>query len=250
MPPKITNACVAGLLVLTLFSNGCMQFRPEEPEPASGWMEGELVSRMDIGDVRMLVVKVTACSEGLEETLGQQRAWPEKGGGLGAKPGDRLRATATVTKGDAVVIKSIRRLPPVFVERQLKIQQRWQGPYNGRKDAGNEIIESREDFEKLWKVIYSFVVPRPDLPDIDLEKNVIVAAFMGEFPTSGYGIEIEKVVEKEKEVVVYIARHYPPPGSDVAQALSSPYCMVAFEKTGKPITFAGSETGTAGPEHP
>jgi len=247
MPLKITNACVAGLLVLALFSNGCMQPGPETTEPASGWMEGELVSRMDIGDVRMLVVKVTACSEGLEETLGQQRAWPEKDAGLGAKPGDRLRATATVTKGDAIVIKTIRRLPPVFGERQLEIQQRWQGPYNGRKDAGNEIIESREDFEKLWKVVYSFVVPRPDLPDIDLEKSVIVASFMGEFPTGGYGIGIEKVIEKEKEVVVYIDRYYPQPGADVAQALSSPYCMVAFEKTGKPITFA------AGPimsEHP
>ena len=250
MLPKITNACVAGLLVLALFSNGCMQPGPETAEPANGWMEGELVSIKDIGGVRLLVVKVTACSEGLEETLGQQRAWPEQGAGLGAKPGDRLRATATVTKGGNVVIKSIRCLPPVFVERQLKIQQRWQGPYNSRKEAGNEIIESREDFEKLWKVVYSFFVPRPHLPDIDLEKTVLVAAFMGEFPTGGYGIVIEKVVEKEKEVVVYIARYYPLPGSDVAQALSSPYCMVAFEKTGKPVTFAASETGTAGPEHP
>lgn len=247
MPPKITNACVAGLLVLALLSNGCMQPGPETAESASGWMEGELVSRMEIGDVRTLVVRITACSEGLEETLGQQRPWPEKDEGFGAKPGDRLRATATVTKGGAVVIKSIKRLPPVFVERQLEIQQQWEGPYNGRKEAGNEIIESREDFEELWKVVYSFVVPRPDLPDIDLEKSVIVAAFMGEFPTGGYSIDIEKVIEKEKEVVVHIARRYPQPGADVAQALSSPYCMVAFEKTGKPITFA---TAPIMSEHP
>jgi hypothetical protein len=206
-------------------------------------MDGELLSIKDLAGTPMLVVKITAASEGLEETLGQQRAWPATGDVVGAAPGDRLHAIVSVSPRGAVIVKSIKKLPAVFVERDLDFVTIGKGPYSGRKEAGCVAVRNREDFEKLWAEYASSWVPRPELPEVDFNEKTVLAVFMGEFPTGGYGIDIEKVTEKEKEVAVFVVKRNPAAGMPVTEAFTRPYCIAVIDKVDKPVTFTEKTLG-------
>jgi hypothetical protein len=118
------------------------------------------------------------------------------------------------------------------------------------KDRGNYVINSREELDELLnKSMYGFrqmkLNNNLDLaisletltPEIDLEKYTIIAVFMGELPTSGYSINIDKIIEEKKDVKVFLTETMPGKDCQVNQVFTYPYQVVKVPKISKIVDF-------------
>jgi hypothetical protein len=105
------------------------------------------------------------------------------------------------------------------------------------------LITDAEEFQKMWREIYRARFPRPDIPDVDFSKEMIIAVFMGQQPTSGYSVEIVEVTEYADKIEVQIVKHRPAPDDVVTEATTSPFCLARVEKIDKPARFMEVNTG-------
>lgn len=108
---------------------------------------------------------------------------------------------------------------------------------SGIENPQNIVIQSQGKFKELWDSVYKNSLPAPSVPEVDFEKCTIIAVFMGQKPTGGYGINITKIEEYEKSIVVTIKETTPEEGSMLFQVLTSPMHIVKIAKTNKDIVF-------------
>ncbi len=123
----------------------------------------------------------------------------------------------------------------------VPIQKRFSGGHGGVRTAGQQVIGDAETWETLWKKIHRTRTPAPKLPDVDFEKQTVIAVFMGERTSGGYGIRVTSVTETAKEIVVSIARRSPPPGAMTISVMTQPYDMVVVAKSDKPVRFGARQ---------
>lgn len=61
---------------------------------------------------------------------------------------------------------------------------------------------------------------------IDVQESNFVILNMGEKPTSGYAIGVEKVVETDKNIIITVKETKPEPDAILAQNITYPFCVV------------------------
>jgi len=66
---------------------------------------------------------------------------------------------------------------------------------------------------------------------------MIVAVFLGNRPTAGYGVDISRVRDDQGTLVVQYRETQPGPDQITAQILTSPYHIVAVPKHAGAIRF-------------
>jgi hypothetical protein len=66
---------------------------------------------------------------------------------------------------------------------------------------------------------------------------MVIAVFIGERPTGGYGIEIESIDAYADRITVNIVETEPGPDELTTQALTYPYHIVTTEKTEMEVRF-------------
>ena len=126
-------------------------------------------------------------------------------------------------------------------EKELKFETFRKGFYSGIKEKKEIIIKNRDDFLKLWKNFTSNLIPPPEPPYIDFEKYMLIGVFMGNKPTGGFSIEIEKIIEKDKEISVHVKEESPGKNCVVTMAFTQPYHIVTLLKSDKKIKFYYNE---------
>lgn len=102
-----------------------------------------------------------------------------------------------------------------------------------RPDAlpvGWQVFEKQEDWKKFWSQ-NSF----SPAPEIDFDKNTLVAIFLGQKPNPGYSVKIESAREYADKVVVRAEESEPAPDAFYIQLIVYPYDAVLIPKTGKPV---------------
>lgn len=70
----------------------------------------------------------------------------------------------------------------------------------------------------------------------DIQNSNFLVLNMGEKTTGGYSIDINTVIETDKNIVVTIKETSPEPGSMVTQAFTNPFCVVKINSK-KDIIF-------------
>lgn len=105
-----------------------------------------------------------------------------------------------------------------------------QGTYSGLKDPLEKVVQSKEDWEEIWKKHVSLLVPQPPLPEIDLESYAIVVIASGEKRTGGYSVELKEVSSQGDDVLVSYKLNEPAPNSFTMQVLTQPFLMVQVLK--------------------
>ncbi len=93
--------------------------------------------------------------------------------------------------------------------------------------------------EEIWARITAPRTPRPDAPEIDFGKHMVLTVFMGRRPSGGYSVRIESVRELEDRVEVRYSTSAPGPGDMVTMAITSPYHYVVVPAVGdnKEVNF-------------
>lgn len=112
-----------------------------------------------------------------------------------------------------------------------------QGSYAGRTGAGEIVVEDEDDLVRVWRQSSSAEEEDRLPPQVDFRSEVVVALFMGRRNTGGYSIEVEEVIADGRRVTVIYRERSPGAGEMVTQALTSPYHLVRFQRTGMDIRF-------------
>jgi len=118
-----------------------------------------------------------------------------------------------------------------FQEQPLAIEQIEVGGQSAVESDGLtfRLITDAAEFARIYGEIHGGETPRPSPPAIDFHHSLVLAAFLGQRPTAGYGIELgpaHHVVEDDGPwLQVTVTTRRPPPGAVAAQVITSPYCL-------------------------
>lgn len=115
------------------------------------------------------------------------------------------------------------------------------GCYGGVTDRRFVAVKDLDEWRALWGEIYGNVLPLPPLPEVDFSRQTLAAVFQGLKRSGGYSIEVEAVKESADRVTVVVREWEPGPRNLVTMALSSPWEVVTFPVSAKPIIFTLAE---------
>ena len=74
---------------------------------------------------------------------------------------------------------------------------------------GERVAWTAEAWQKIWHEHTARVEPKPALPAVDFDKEMVLAIFMGQRPTSGYSVAVTDVTRGEKGIVASVRRNSP-----------------------------------------
>jgi len=132
----------------------------------------------------------------------------------------------TGAPGDPVTVTRLRSEPYSFAY------------YSGMKDPAQVVVRTQAEWAQVWSAVWGGSSPVPPLPQVDFEREVVVAAALGTRATGGFSIFVDGAYQREGFVEVVI--HKVSPGSRCAttQALTQPVDLARIAIAGQPVQFS------------
>lgn len=120
---------------------------------------------------------------------------------------------------------------------RLEFQTISKGYYSGHVSSTYYVINDADEWTYVWTQHTQNMLPQHPAPEVDFSKTTIIAVFMGQFRTGGYGIEVKELIDTGLSVVVKVEKTHPGEGCIVIFALSQPYHIIKVDKTDKHVIF-------------
>ncbi|MHA1963753.1 MAG: protease complex subunit PrcB family protein [Candidatus Thorarchaeota archaeon] len=149
--------------------------------------------------------------------------------------------------GSAVLIGSILIVALIAVQSgllagnvlpDLYFEEIDQGFYCGITARTEFVIEDNESWSALWTDLHNISTGYPDLPTVNFSQEVIIAVFIGGFPTGGYSANITRIDINLTGLIVYVDEVHPGEGCGVTMAFTQPYHIVRVELASpQPVDF-------------
>lgn len=221
---------------------------------------GEIVNALKRnGRWQQTLVIITADHGGHDKTHGS--ADPEDvnipwiaAGGLAAKSGELKRQIKTMDTAATALAALGVKVPddwdgkPVWEAlkgrgefsmngKRLPIVTEWKGYHCGISEQKRIVITDPKEWADLWRQVHRNKIPTPKVPTVDFSKNMVLAVFMGQKPTSGYAIQIAEVVQTDGEVAVKVKETTPTKGAIVLQVITQPFHIVVVPKVEAKVRF-------------
>jgi hypothetical protein len=124
-----------------------------------------------------------------------------------------------------------------FVTYQKEFRKVINGTRSNIKNYQTYIITDEEKFKEILKLHDSNIVSDIYIPKIDFNLKTLIAIFLGDRPSSGYFVDIEKIIEEENEIKVYIKEITPEKGDIVKAEITQPFLIIETNKSNKKIIF-------------
>lgn len=101
------------------------------------------------------------------------------------------------------------------------------------------LIEDSEAWEELWVQRHAGSDPIPPLPLVDLQQKAIIGFYAGSRPSSGYSVQINRIVKHPDRITLEVEEKVPAADCIVLTVLTSPFTFVAVDRDigRKPIDF-------------
>jgi hypothetical protein len=95
--------------------------------------------------------------------------------------------------------------------------------------AQNVLFTNEVNWNAFWRK--HAITP----PKVDFATNMVFAVFAGQKPSSGYAVEVKKIVFQtgQKKLLIEILEIEPPPNIGTLSVLTFPYDMVTFKRPGE-----------------
>lgn len=122
----------------------------------------------------------------------------------------------------------------------IEFQTISKGYFSRHRSPAYYVIRNEDEWTDVWNR-HDISMPQRSPPEVDFSKSTIIAVFMGEFNTGGYGIEIKKILDMDQSAVVKVEKTYPGRGCGVIEAFTYPYHIVKTDKIDKEVTFDTTE---------
>ncbi|MBM7624072.1 protease complex subunit PrcB family protein [Sporohalobacter salinus] len=116
--------------------------------------------------------------------------------------------------------------------------------YNSKEELSGEWTEKEPPQETRYKLItnenkrkvlrdYSDDEAKPyyhSIEELDLTKEVAILAYLGPMPNGGYGIQINKVIQRNNKLIAKVKYVSPKPDDLVTMIVTYPYDLVTIKK--------------------
>ena len=99
------------------------------------------------------------------------------------------------------------------------------------------VISDRKSLLEVYGYVNRIRKPGFSIPEIDFSKETVIAVFMGEKTTGGYGVIVEDVKEEKGKLVVAIKETKPGSKNMVTMAITQPFCIVKINSSNKELVF-------------
>jgi hypothetical protein len=116
-------------------------------------------------------------------------------------------------------------------EDSIPLRSLAKGGFSGIQEAKQEVITEKKAWEQIWSKHSKSRTPAAAPPEVDFEKEMVIAVTMGSKRTGGYAVEIARVEITEKKLKILVKESSPPPGAMTLQALTAPFHFVAVPKS-------------------
>lgn len=122
------------------------------------------------------------------------------------------------------------------IDKSVSFSTVLQGSNSGIIEKNNFAIHTESEWNDFWK---TFTGPSLNMqkPEINFSFEMTIAVFSGEKRTGGYSILVDKIIQRNGKIFVYIKEIQPPAGSVVTMALTQPFHIVKMPKSERPIDF-------------
>lgn len=120
---------------------------------------------------------------------------------------------------------------PVVAEELLSRQT------SGLREAARRVIRNAEEWADFWQDVHADVTPLPEVPEVDFQRHMIVAAAMGERSSGGFSISIPRVRREGTEVHAVVEEVAPGAGCMTIQVLTAPVVAVRISRAEGPVHF-------------
>lgn len=101
-------------------------------------------------------------------------------------------------------------------------------------DPARHVVRDSAAWEALWS---SHAGPGSQPPHVDFATQMVVAAFAGERPTPGHGIEIVGARRESASLAVSVSEVQPPRGMIAAQIIVTPFHLVTLPRYEGEVRF-------------
>ncbi|MFW6347015.1 MAG: protease complex subunit PrcB family protein [Cyclonatronaceae bacterium] len=108
------------------------------------------------------------------------------------------------------------------------------------REGGEVVIRSEAEFEEFWNRLSGELVGSDGtVPDVDFDTFIVVGVFMGEQPSSGYDISIERVEQPGEGEPLQLEVRETEPGPECMNmtVITHPYHIIKLNKTDAELQF-------------
>lgn len=116
-----------------------------------------------------------------------------------------------------------------------------EGIFSGHDGRESYVIKDSSEWSDLWNKVNSNLIPKPEVPNVDFNEEMVIAVFQGVKSEGGYDIKITEVRDFEYFVEVIVQETSSEPLQIQIQAETQPYHIVKIKRTDKKIVFKGFE---------
>jgi PrcB C-terminal len=95
------------------------------------------------------------------------------------------------------------------------------------------VYKSRAPFARLLEATMPGRAPEP--PPVDFDHREVVVVSLGPRSSTGYSLRVERVVERRREIDVYLRERTPSLGDPVEPRVTYPYRAITIERSPKPV---------------
>jgi hypothetical protein len=127
--------------------------------------------------------------------------------------------------------------PAAAEPQELSCLEFRRGQHSGIRKQQVRLVRTKAEWLTLWREHSSLQLPGPELPQIDFESQMLIAVFLGERPTSGFGVQVQRVRAmaavqgKAPQLEVTAHETRPDPDTPQAQVITSPFHMLLAPRT-------------------
>jgi hypothetical protein len=115
------------------------------------------------------------------------------------------------------------------------------GDQSGYNEETYLVVKTEAEWAKVWAKHTAPHMPTTPYPEINFSKNMVICAFMGKRPTTGYSICIRRMWAEEERIHVEIAKSGPPENLMVSEVITYPYVCASVERTDSEMIFTVTE---------
>jgi hypothetical protein len=109
--------------------------------------------------------------------------------------------------------------------------------YSGLNDSLHAVVRDSTAWRALWDRVNAPFFPRPTMPDVDFQREMIVVAAMGREPSGGYDVLIEGASEDSAGIEVVVRRTIPGDRCLMSAAITQPVDLARMPASNKPVRF-------------
>ncbi|NWG11099.1 protease complex subunit PrcB family protein [Candidatus Bathyarchaeota archaeon] len=109
------------------------------------------------------------------------------------------------------------------------------GDFSGYQNEAYIAVRTETEWTDVWQKHMAPFLPESPCPEINFAEKIVVCAFMGMRPTTGYKISVEKMWTDGEKIHVEITKRGPLEGLAVSQVLTQPYVFVSIDKVDEEI---------------